>query len=124
MSNIINAYKDIYTQEANAFDKLAYIPLASNVYGITLIALTVFFGLSGVCSAISGKKVFCVDATSSHYNGLMVLKKSIVLIVRGCVAQVPVIGNFAIATFDILRNQYRVCEDQKRLKSLTLLTSA
>lgn len=104
MSAIIKDFSLIY-QESTTFEKMSYIPLASNVSGIANIARGIFSQLTGILMILTDKDFFNLKDPSSvksnRFNGVELLGAGLALVGRGIIEQIPIIGNLALATFDI-----------------------
>jgi hypothetical protein len=102
MSTTIRNLQQAYN-ESTTFEKMSYIPLASNVKGIASIAQGIFMQLTGVLMILSGKNLFGINQTagcSNRFMGLQVLGAGLAFVGRGIIEQVPVIGNLALLVFD------------------------
>jgi hypothetical protein len=102
---ILDNYKQLYRSEDSRFHKMSYIPIMSNAYGVVCVALGAFYSLAAIFTMISGIPCVCEDEIEAYgrMNGVVVFQRAVGFMLRGCVVQVPLIGNIAIASFDIYR---------------------
>lgn len=95
----INPYESLRALDVT-LNTLGYIPLVSNVSG----AVRLIYGKVQIIGAIAGA-IFAIISAS---NPILSLASYFIIsgclhIVRGCVEQVPVVGNLACFIYDVSR---------------------
>jgi hypothetical protein len=108
MNSIINRARDVYQNSSN-FQLMSYIPIASNIAGICNIAKGALTAVAGFFMLISGRDIFGINEAGNASNrslGAKVMVFGAAFVLRGLTEQVPIIGNLAVAAFDLMTFDY------------------